>query len=171
MPNILEHLFCKTRPGDCFCQISFCLSRQTQPLKVTIKLVFFAFYFKVSEYPFQQNKNMLKNTTVLLYTYFYISLNVLRPTFVNIYNLPLLRSPNIGKIGVRVAPKTSYFSSFMSSCTNIIAVFDNFFSLICNQPRDKQNSARDFLLFKYFWNNLLLTVFIQNTLSKLELLQ
>ena len=61
----------------------------------------------------------------------------------------------------------------MSSCTNRIEVFNNFFSLICSQPRDKQNRARDFLLFKYFLNNLLLTVFVQNTLSKLvvELLQ
>ena len=44
-------------------------------------------WFKVSEYPFKQNKNMLKNLTVLWYTYFYISLNALRPTFFNIYNL------------------------------------------------------------------------------------
>ena len=28
---ILEHLFCKTCPGDCFCKIYFCLSRQPQP--------------------------------------------------------------------------------------------------------------------------------------------
>ena len=116
---------------------------------------------------------MLKNKTVLIYTYFYnISLIVLRPTFINIYNLPFLSSPNIGKFGVKVGPKTSYFSSFMSSCTNRIAVFNNFFSLICSQPRDKQNHARDFLLSKYFLKNLLLTVFMQNTLSKLvELLQ
>ena len=116
-----------------------------------------------------QNKNMLKNKTVLLYTYFYnISLNFARPTLVNIYNLAFLRSPNISKIGVKVRPKTSYFSSFMSSCTTRIAVFNNFFSMICSQPRHKQNRARDFLLFKYFLNNLLL----QNTLSKLvELLQ
>ena len=130
--------------------------------------------FKVSEYPFKQNKNMLKNKTVLLYTYFYnISLNVLRKcTFANEYNLPFLRFPNICKIGVKVGPKISYFSFFMSSCTNTITVFNNFFSLICSQPRDKQNRARDFLLFKYFLNNLLLTVFMQNTLSKLvELLQ
>ena len=130
--------------------------------------------FKVSEYPFKQNKNMLKNKTVLLYTYFYnISLNVLRKcTFANEYNLPFLQFPNIGKIGVKVGPKTSYFSFFMSSCPNTITVFNNFFSLICSQPRDKQNRARDFLLFKYFLNNLLLTVFMQNTLSKLvELLQ
>ena len=128
---------------------------------------------KASEYPFKQNKNVLKNMTVLLYTYFYnISLNVLRPTFFNIYNLPFLRSPNIGKIRVKVGPKTNYFSYFMSSCTNRIAVFNNFFSLICSQPRDKQNRARDFLLFKYFLNNLLLTVSMQNTLSKLvKLLQ
>ena len=133
----------------------------------------FMIFFKVSEYPFKPNKNVLKNMTVLLYTYFYnISLNVLRPTFFNIYNLPFLRSPNIGKIRVKVGPKTNYFSYFMSSCTNRIEVFNNFFSLICSQPRDKQNRARNFLLFKYFLNNLLLTVFMQNTLSKLvELLQ
>ena len=132
------------------------------------------FQIKVPEYPFKQNKNMFKNKTVLLYTYFYnISLNVLRKcTFANEYNLPFLQFPNIGKIGVKVGPKTSYFSFFMSSCTNTITVFNNFFSLICSQPRDKQNHARDFLLFKYFLNNLLLTVFMQNTLSKLvELLQ
>ena len=40
---------------------------------------------KVSEYPFKQNKNILKNMTVLLYTNFYdVSLNVLRQTFFNI---------------------------------------------------------------------------------------
>ena len=123
---------------------------------------------KVSEYPFKQNKNMLKNTTVLLYTYFYnISLNVLRPTFFNIYNLPFLRSSNIGKIRIKVRPKTDYFFYILSSCTKII-----FFSLICSQPRNKQHRARDFLLSIYFLNNLLLTVFIQNTLSKLvEFLQ
>ena len=128
---------------------------------------------KVSEYPFKQNKNTLKNIKVPLYTYFYnISLNVLRPTFFNIYNIPYLLSPNIGKIRVKVGPKTNYFSYFMSSCTDRIVVFNNFFSLIFSQPRDKQNCARDFLLFKYFLNNLLLTVFMQNTLSKLvELLQ
>ena len=111
--------------------------------------------------------------TVLLYTYFYnISLNVLRPTFFNICNLPFSHFPNIRKIRVKVGPKTNCFSYFMSSCTDRIVVFNNFFSLIFSQPRDKQNRARDFLLFKYFLNNLLLTVFMQNTLSKLvELLQ
>ena len=65
---------------------------------------------------------------MLLHTYFYnISLIVLRPIFVIIYNLPFLCTPNIGKIGVKVGPKTNYFSSFMSSCTNRIAVFNNFF--------------------------------------------
>ena len=55
--------------------------------------------FKASEYPFKQNKNMWKNMTVLLYSYFNnISLNVLRPTFFNIYSLPFLRSRNIGEL-------------------------------------------------------------------------
>ena len=123
-------------------------------------------YLKVSEYPLKQNKNMLKNMIVLLSTYFYISLNVLGSTFLNIYNLPFLRSPNIGKIRVKVGPKINYFSYILSSCTNIIAVFNNFFSLICSQTRDKQNRARDFLLSKYFFNNLLLTVFVENTFSR-----
>ena len=123
---------------------------------------------KVSEYPFKQNRSMLKNMTVLLYMYFFnISLNVLRPTFFNTCNLPFLSSPNIGKIRVKVGPKTNYFSYFMSSCTNRIAVFNIFFSLIRSQPRDKQNLVRDFFPFEYFLNNQLLTVFMEITLSKL----
>ena len=54
-------------------------------------------YVEVSEYLFKQNKNVFKNMAVLLYTYFYnIYLNVLRPTFFKIYNLPFLRYLNIG---------------------------------------------------------------------------
>ena len=123
---------------------------------------------KVSENPFKQNKNTLKNTTVLLYTYFYnIVLNALRPTFFNIYNQLFLRSLHIVKIRVKVGQKLNYFYYILSFCTDRIAVVNNFFSLICSQPRDKQNCASDFLLSKYFLNNLLLTVFMQNTLSKL----
>ena len=111
---------------------------------------------KVSEYPFKQNKNVLKNMTVILCTNFCnISFNVPRPTFFNMYNLPFLHSPNIGKIRVKVGPKTDYFSYILGSCTNRIAVFNGFFSLICSQPRDKLNRTRDFLLSKYFLNNLL----------------
>ena len=111
---------------------------------------------------------MLKNMTVLLYTYFFnISLNVLRPTFFNICNLPFLSSPNIGKIRVKVGPKTNYFFYFMSSCTNRIAVFSNFFKLIYSQPRDKQNCACNFFPFEYFLNNQLLIVFMETVLSKL----
>ena len=108
--------------------------------------------FKVSEYLFKWYKNMLKNMTVIFYIHiFYISLNVLRPTFFNIYNLLFLCSPNIGKIRVKVGPRTNYFPYILSSCTKTIAIFNNFFSLICSQPRDKQNCACDFLLSKYFW--------------------
>ena len=97
---------------------------------------------------------------------------MLRPTFFNKCNLPFSHFPNTRKIRVKVGPKTNYFSYIMNSCTDRIAVFNNSFSLIFSQLRDKQNRARDFLLFKYFLNNLLLTVFMQNTLSKLvKLLQ
>ena len=122
-------------------------------------------HLKVSEYPFKENKNTLKIIQVLLYTHFYnISLNELKPNFLNICNLSIPHFPNIRKVRVNVGPKTYYFPYFMSSCTDIIVVFNNFFSLIFSQPRDKQNRTRDLLLFIYFLNNLLLTVFMQNTL-------
>ena len=116
----------------------------------------------------KQNRSMLKKMTVLLCTYFFnISLNVLRPTFFNICNLPFLSSPNIGKIRVKVGPKTNYFSQFMSPCSNIIAVFNNFFPLICSETREKQNRTHDFFPLEYFLNNQLLTIFMETTLSKL----
>ena len=112
---------------------------------------------------------MLKNMTVLLYTYFYnISLNALRPTFFNICNLPFYALQILVKLGSKLGQKRTIFSYFMSSCTNRIEVFINFFSLICSQPRDKQNHACDFLLFKYFFNNLVLTVFMQNANSSIK---
>ena len=79
---------------------------------ILIESVFLMNSFKVSEYPFKPNKNVLKNMAVLLYRYFFnISLKKhFRPTFCNIYNLPFLRSPNVGKIRVKFGPKTNYFS-------------------------------------------------------------
>ena len=62
---------------------------------------------------------------------FNVSLNLLRQTFFNIYNLTFLRSQNIGKIKVEVGLKTNYFFYFMSSCTNRIAVFITLLTLIC----------------------------------------
>ena len=109
----------------------------------------------------------VKNMSVLLYTYlFNISLNVPRPIFFNMCNLSFFYSPNIGKIRVKVRPKTNYCSYFTSSCTNRIAVFSNFFSLINSQPRDKQNRDRDFFPFEYFLNNQLLIIFMETALSK-----
>ena len=96
-------------------------------------------FLKVSKYPFKENKNTLKIMQVLLYTHFYnISLNVLRPNFLNICNLPISHFPNIRKIRVKVGPKTNYFSYFMSSCTNRIVVFNIFFHLyLANQETNK----------------------------------
>ena len=111
-----------------------------------------SFLLKVSAYPFKQNKNMLKNMPMLLHTYFYnISLNELRPTFFNIYNLPFSHSPNIGKIWVKVGPKTNHFSYILSSCTNRIAVFNNFFHwYVANQETNKTVPAI-FFFPNIFW--------------------
>ena len=96
-------------------------------------------YLKVSEYPFKEKRNTFKNIQVLLYTHFSnISLNVLRPNFFNICNLTISHFPNIGKIRVKVGPKTNYFSYFMSSCTDRIVVFNNFFHLyLANEESNK----------------------------------
>ena len=73
------------------------------------------------------------------------------------------------KIRIKIGSKTNYFFYFMSSCIKKIAVFNNLFLMICSQPRNKQNSALNYPLFKYFLNSLLLSVFKQNTLSKLQI--
>ena len=69
---------------------------------------FYICNLKVSEYPFKQNNNILKSMKLPLYTHFYISLNVLRPTFFNTYNFPFSPTPNIGKIRVKDGPKTIF---------------------------------------------------------------
>ena len=99
--------------------------------------------------------NMLKNMKVLLCTYFHnISLNVVTPNFFNIYNLSFSLFLNIAKIRVKFGPKTNYFSSFMGSCTNRIADFNNLSALIWSQQ-----------------NDLVITVFMQTTLKLVQLLQ
>ena len=128
---------------------------------------------KVSEYPFKQNKNMLKNMAVLLYKYFYnISYfyMLLRSIFFNIYKFPFLRSPNIGKIRVKLGQKLSAFPTFWAPAP--IAVFNNCFHwYVANEETNKTVPAISFFP-NILLNNLLLTVYMQNTLSKLvELLQ
>ena len=103
---------------------------------------------KVSEYPFKQCKNMLKNIKALLSTYFYnIFLNELRPDFFNICNLTFSL---IGKKGVKVGPKTNHFPYFMSSSVHRITICNNLFALICNQSRDKKSRVRYFFSQIFF---------------------
>ena len=74
------------------------------------KAIYLSFLFKVSEYPFKQNRSILKNMTVLLYKHFFnVYLKVLRPAFFNIYNLPFLRFPNIVKLGSKLGQKLTTF--------------------------------------------------------------
>ena len=69
---------------------------------------------KVSEYPFKQNENMLKNMTVLLYSYFYnIFLNVLRPIFFNIYIIYLFDALQMSlELGSKLGQKLTTFFTF-----------------------------------------------------------
>ena len=107
---------------------------------------------KVSEYPFKQNRNMLKNMTVILYTYFLnISLYVLRPTFFNTCNWPFLSSLNIRKMRFKVGPKTNYFSYFMSSCTNRVPVSKKFFHWYLDNQKANKTLAASFFLLNIFW--------------------
>ena len=65
---------------------------------------------------------------------------------------------------------TIFYSSvflLVRNLLNIMVVFKDFFQWKCNKPRSKQKGANNFLLCKYFLNNLLLTVFFQMTLSRL----
>ena len=56
------------------------------------------------------------------------------------YNLTFSHSSNIGKIKVKVRPKT-IFLPLCAPCTNRIAVLNNSFALICEQLRNKQTRA------------------------------
>ena len=78
-----------------------------------------------------------------------ISLNVVRTTFFSICDLS--HFPKIMKIRVKVWPKTNHFSNFMTSCTDRIVVYNNFFSLIRTHPRDKQNRTAIFFFSNIFW--------------------
>ena len=67
---------------------------------------------KVSEYPLKQNRNMLKNMAMLLYTIFFnISLNVLKPTFFDICNLPFYALQISVKLGSKLGQKLTTFST------------------------------------------------------------
>ena len=107
---------------------------------------------KVWEYPFKENENTLKIIQVLLYTDFHnIYVNVLRPNFLNICDLPISHVPNIRKIRVKVGPKTNYFSYFMSSCTDRIVVSNIFFHLYLANQETNKTLPVIFLFSNIFW--------------------
>ena len=93
-------------------------------------------------------------------------LNVMRLAFFSIYDLLFSHSLNIGIMRVRSGPNPSYLFWFMSFCTNGFVVLI-LFLLKCTEQRSIRKGARDFFLFKYLLNNLLLIIFMRNMLSKL----
>ena len=110
------------------------------------------YLFKVSEYPFKQNRGMLKNMTVLLYTYsFNVSLNVIRITFFNVCNLPFLSSPNIGKIGSKLGQKLTTFPTLWAPAPTEL----QFSIIICHWYVANQETNKTvptiFFLLNIFW--------------------
>ena len=92
-------------------------------------------------------------TVVLLYTYFYnISLIKCTKTNLQYIYFTTVTPPNIGKIRVRVRPKTNYFPYILSFCTNRIVVFNNFFFhwYVANQETNKTVPAI-FYFSDIFW--------------------
>ena len=105
---------------------------------------------KVSEYPFKENKNTLKNKQVLLYTHFYnISWMYWDQTF-KIYVIYLFHTSQIsGKLESKLGQKLTTFPTLWAPAPTELQFSNNFFSFIYSQPGDKQNRACDFLLFKH----------------------
>ena len=123
--------------------------------------------FRVSQYPFKLNENMSIYIKMLLLTYFYHnSLNVLRPTFLNIYDASFSCSPSIGKMRIKARQNSNHNFYFISSCIYRFVVFQNFFSLKCTLLRPKQKCP----CVLHFLNNLLLIAFVQNVVSKLVIM-
>lgn len=88
---------------------------------------------------------------LLLPDFHYNSLNILMLTFLNIYFVSFSRSPNVGKMRVKIGQKMNYLFYFTRSCTQRFVVFYSFFSQKSILPRPKQIPERNLLLFKYFW--------------------
>ena len=101
-------------------------------------------------YPFKQNRSMLKSMTAIIHIFFIISLNVLRPTFFNICNLPFLRSPNIGKIRVKVGLKTIFPTLWAPARTELQFSIIIFHLNVANQETNKTVPAIFFFL-NIFW--------------------
>ena len=137
--------FCQSKKGNTYGKTWLTQERASSERVMSPRKYFQSQLIKVSEYSFKQNKNMLKNMTVLLYKNFYnISLNVLRSTFFNIYNLPFLRSANIGKIRVKVRQQTELQFSI------------NFFHwYVANQETNKTVPAI------FFFPNIFLIIYFQ----------
>ena len=107
---------------------------------------------KVAEYPLKQNRNMLKNMTMLLYTIFFnISLNVLKPTFFDICNLPFYALQISVKLGSKLGQKLTTFSTLWAHSPTELQFSVIFFHwYIANQETNKTVPAIFFLL-NIFW--------------------
>ena len=107
---------------------------------------------KVSEYPFKKNRNMLKNMTMLLYTIFFnISLNVLKPTFFDICNLPFYALHISVKLGLKLGQKLTTFPTLWAPAPTELQFSVIFFHwYIANQETNKTVPAIFFLL-NIFW--------------------
>ena len=76
-------------------------------------------------------------------------------TFFNVYDLPFWENE-----GQRWTKK--YFFLLHELLHQQNCLFYNFFPLRSTKPKPERKRALVFLLFKYFWNNLLLILFVQN---------
>ena len=86
---------------------------------------------------------------------------------ISIYVIYLFYALQISvKLGSKLGQKLTTFSNLWASAPTELQ-FSIIFFTDMYQPTDKQNGSRDFFIFNYFLNNLLLSVSMQNTLSKL----
>ena len=122
---------------------------------------------KVSEYSFKQNRSILKNMTVLLYTYFLISPQMYQDEPFLIYVICLFYAVQIlVKLGSKLCQKLTTFPTLWALApTELQFSVILFYWYIANQETNK--AAWNFFRLKYFLNNQLLIIFMETALSKL----
>ena len=123
---------------------------------------------KVSEYPLKRYRSMLKKTWLCYYIHILsLSLNVLRPTFL-IYVICLFYALQISaKLGSKLGQKLTTFPTLWAPAPTELHFSIFFFHWYVAYQETNKTVPAIFFPCEYFLNNHILTVYMENTLSKL----
>ena len=115
-------------------------------------------------HPLSKIKLFKKNESIVMHICleYILILTCTKTNFFNIYNLPFLRSPNKGKIRVKVGPYTIFANLLAPVPTELHFSIIYLQWYVASQGTNQTVSAI-FFFSNILLNNLLLNIFVQNT--------